>query len=277
MAMKISLPSPQHLLLAPLMVGLFLACSFVWMSEVSADKNTKPEDVVEKTILAYGSRAAFYGIQRNGILRALVKFHTPEGVREGKSALKFIRKEKQGEDLRIIELELPGTRYMIGFDGKTIWSIHDGEIQTPSQQEVNAFRGGHEHSYETLLRYKENNSKLEFVESKNLGTFDLNIIDLISPEGMRTRYEISRRTYRILYLSYEDRPDPKSEPVKYRLNFKNFQYIQNTLVPYETLVFQNGKLIEERKIVEAAFNVQLDEKSFKAENANKPAEPAPGN
>jgi hypothetical protein len=263
--------------LAPLIVLLFLGSSTVGINDVSADKNPKAEEVVEKTILAYGSRPALYGVQRNGVLRALVKFYTPEGAREGKSALKFIRKEKQNEDLRMIELELPGTRYSIGFDGKNTWSIHDGEIRKPSEQEVSAFRAGHEHSYETLLRYKENNCKLEYVETKNLGTFDLEIIDLVTPEGVRTRYEISRRSYRILYLNYEDRPDPKAGPAKYRLNFKDFRVIQNTLIPYETLVFQNGKLIEERRIVEAAFNVQIDEKAFKAENVNKPAEPPSGN
>ncbi len=267
-------PNYRHQVLLPL-IALF--CFLVlWTGRAGAQKNPKPEEVVEKSILAYGSRDAIYAIQRNGILRALVKFITPEGAREGKTTTKFIRKQKLEEDLVMIELELPDTRYTIGFDGKDTWSIHNGEIQKPSEQETKTFRAGQEHSYDAILRYKENNSKLEYVGTKRLGTFDIDIIDLISPAGVRTRYEISRRTYRILYLSYEERPDPNSEPVTYRINFKDFTPVQNTLVPYETLVFQNGKLVEERKIVEAAFNVQLDEKAFKAENANKPAESTPG-
>lgn len=245
-------------------------------SEVRAQKNMKPEEIAEKTILAYGSRNAIYVIQRNGILRALVKFITPEGNREGKSATKFIRKQKMDEDLLMIDLELPGTRYLIGFDGKDVWSIQDGEIQKPGPQEVKAFRANHMHSYEALLRYKENNAKLEYVGSNKLGTLDLDIIDLVSPEGLRTRYEISRRSYRILYISYQEAPSPNAEPIKYRFYFKDFRVIQSSLVPYETQVFQNGKLVEERKIVEAAFNVQLEDKAFKAENANKPAESTPG-
>ena len=111
--------------------------------EVKAEKNPKPEDVVERTILAYGSRAALYAVQRNGTLRALVKFISPEGTREGKSVTKFIRKEKLKDDLRIIELDFPGTRYMLGFDGKDIWSILDGEIQKPGEDVIKAFRSGH--------------------------------------------------------------------------------------------------------------------------------------
>jgi hypothetical protein len=263
--------------------GLFLAittatlCLFLLtgnLTPIRADKNPKPEDVVERTILAYGSRAALYGIQRNGTLRALVKFHTPEGIREGKSVTRFIRKQKLGEDLLMIELEMPDTRYIIGFDGKETWAIHNGEILKPDQEAAHAFRSAHEHSFEALLRYKENNAKLEYAGFNKLGTLEIDIIDLISPEGVRTRYEISRKTGRILYANYEEKPYPEAAPVKYRLNYKNFQPIQNTLVPYETLVFQDGKLVEERKIVETVFNIQLDEKAFKAENANKPAEAA---
>ena len=242
--------------------------------EVKAEKNPKPEDVVERTILAYGSRAALYAVQRNGTLRALVKFVSPEGTREGKSVTKFIRKEKLKDDLRIIELDFPGTRYMLGFDGKDIWSILDGEIQQPGEDVIKAFRSGHEHSYESLLRYKENNSKIEYVGNTKLLNLEIDIIDLISPEGVRTRYEVSRKSGRILYLNYEEKPNEKAEPIKYRLNFKDFRVIQNTLIPYETLVFQDGKLVEERKIVEAVFNVQLKEEAFKAENANKPADAA---
>lgn len=248
--------------------GLFLSRAGV----VNAEKDPKPEDVVERTILAYGSRAAVYAVQRNGTMRALVKFISPEGAREGKSVTRFIRKEKLKDDLRIIELDFPGTRYMLGFDGKETWSILDGEIQKPGEDVVKAFRLGHEHSYESLLRYKENNSKLEYVGNTKLLNLEIDIIDLISAEGVRTRYEISRKSGRILYLSYEEKPNEKAEPVKYRLNFKDFRVIQNTLVPYETLVFKDGKLVEERKIVEAAFNVQLKEDAFKAENANKPAD-----
>jgi len=261
-----------------IMVVLLLALSLLvaGTNQASAQKNPKPEDVVEKAILAYGSRAAIYSVQRNGLLKALVKFNTPEGTREGKSTTKFIRKQKMAEDLRMIELDLPQTKYLIGFDGKDMWSIHDGQVQKPSEQEIRAFRAGHEQSYDAILRYRENNSKLEYVGSNRLGTLDLDIIDLISPEGVRTRYEISRRSFHILYISYETKPDPNAEPVKYRINFRNFTPVQNTLVPYETLVFQDGRLVEQRKIVEAVFNIQLDEKSFTAENAVKPLESPPG-
>ena len=243
-------------------------------NRVHADKIPKPEDLVERTILAYGSRAALYTIQRNGTMRALVKLITPEGKREGKSVTKFIRKGKMADDLLMIDLDFPDTRYIVGFDGKDAWSINNGEIQAMTKEAEKAFRAAHEHSYEALLRYKENDGKLEYIGSTKLGTLELDIIDMMLPGGARTRYEISRKSGRILYLNYEEKNGEQAEPIKYRIYFKDFHVIQNSLVPYEIMVYRDGKLVEERKIVEAAFNVQLEEKAFKAENANKPAEAA---
>jgi hypothetical protein len=275
MALKNSMNAPQRLVAVVLVFTLFLCLPLSPSLGVRAQKNPKPEDIVERSIMAYyGTRAGLYGIQRNGTLRALIKFIAPEGNREGKSVTKFIRKDKLADDLLMIDLELPGTRYTIGFDGKETWAIQDGEIQKPTQAAAEAFRSAHEHSYEALLRYKENGSKLEYVGTNKFGTLEMDIIDLISPSGVRTRYEISRRTGRIIYANYEDTSASKSAPVKFRLYFKDFHLIQNTYVPYEIQVFQDGKMVEERKVVESVFNIQLDEKAFKAENANKPPDAA---
>jgi hypothetical protein len=273
MALKNFMTAPRRLATAVLLLSLFLSSPIILPIDAGAQKKPKPEDLVERSIiLNYGSRAGLYGIQRNGTLRALIKFFTPEGVREGKSVTKFIRKPKLAEDLLMIDLELPGTRYIIGFDGQDTWTIQDGEIQKAPAEAAEAFRSAHEHGYEALLRYKENGSKLEYVGTNKLSTLlEMDIIDMISPSGARTRYEVSRRTGRVIYANYED---SKPTPVKYRLYFKDFKLIQNTWVPYETHVFQDGKLIEERRLIESVFNIQLDETAFKAENANKPADTA---
>src|SRR4030095_5920775 len=179
------------------------------------------------------------------------------------------------DDLLMLDLELPGTRFIVGFDGKQTWALFNGEAQEPSPETVKTFRAAQAHSYEALLRYKENEAKLEYAGNKSFSPGnDLDLIDLIAADGTRTRYEISRRTSRVIYLEYEDKLGGDAAPVKYRLYFKDFRVIQNTLVPFVTLVFQDGKQVEERKLVEVAYNVQLDAAAFKVENANKPAEAA---
>lgn len=235
------------------------------------EKGRRPEEIAERALLSYGGRDALYSIQRNGIYRALLKLHTPTGIQEGKTVTKFIRKPKLIEDLVTLELELPDLTYTLTFDGKAVWSTQNRTARTPTEQEIRAFRGAHQHHYEALLRYKESDAKLELVGSNKIGTLDLDLIQMTFPDGVTTVYEISRRSGHILYLNYEETPAGATTPIKYRLYFKDFRVIQNTLIPYETQVFQDGKLIEERKIVEAAFNVQLEEKAFQSEEAKAAA------
>jgi hypothetical protein len=237
------------------------------------DKPRTAEEVVERALLAYGGRPAIYSIQRNGILRANIKLITPNGVLDGRMVSKFIRKSKLGEDLMTIELDLPEMKYSITTDGKEVWSTENGLPHKPSAQEIRGFRGSHEHHYEALLRYKENESKIEYTGSNKIGTLDLDQIRLTSKEGIVTQYEISRRTGRIIYVNYDEKVESKDSPVKYRLYFKDFRVIQNSIIPYEIQVFQDGKMIEERKIVEAAFNVQMEEKIFKSATTAKAEEP----
>lgn len=231
-------------------------------------KNSRAEEVVERAINAYfpgSGRAGMYAIQRNGILRGLVTMLSPEGKREGKTVTKFIRKPLLSEDPLMIEVELPDIKYTIGFDGKQTWSSFNGQTQLATPEMASSFHASHTHSYEALLRYKENNCKLEYVGNDKLGTLDLDIVDLVTPEGERTRYQINRRFSHILYLEYETKAAPEAPPTKYRLAFSTFKFIQNTVIPFETVVYENGREIERRKLVEAVFNVQLDEKAFKPE------------
>lgn len=242
-------------------------------AQKNAKANIKAEDVVERAIFAYGTRAALYTIQANGILRGLIKFVTPEGVREGRTVTKFIRKAKLNEDLMLLDLDLPGTKYIIGFDGEKMWTINNGVAEEPSAETVAAFRRAHEHSYEALLRYKENDGKLEYFGTKQFGpNNELDLVELTLPGDVKTRYEISRRTGRVIYLDYEEKLVPDAPPVKYRLYFKDFRYIQNSLVPYEVLVYRDGEVVEERKLVEVAYSVRLESDAFKVENANKPTD-----
>lgn len=258
------------------MARLFTAvalAAFALTGAMGQEKPRSAEEVVERSLLAYGGRPAIYIVQRNGILRANIKLVTPDGVREGRMVSKFIRKPKLGEDLMTIELDLPELKYSITSDGKELWSTENGLPHKPSEQEIRGFRGSHEHHYEALLRYKENESQIEYTGSNKIGTLDLDQIRLTSKSGVVTTYEISRRTGRIIYVNYDERTDENSPATKFRLYFKDFRVIQNTIIPYEIQVFQNGRLIEERKIVEAAFNVQLEEKIFKSAAPPKVDEP----
>ena len=77
----------------------------------------------------------------------------------------------------------------------------------------------------------------------------------------------------MLDLEYDTKPaTPEAKPIKYRLHFKDFKVVQNTIIlPYTTVVYENNVIVEERTVIEAAFGVQLEEKAFKP---NAPADKA---
>jgi hypothetical protein len=256
----------------------FLAAACLISLPVSETKEKNPiaEEVARQVIAAYGGEGAVYGVQRNGIIKTNLKLLAGETPRDARATTRFIRSrnKKIAEDLVLLELELPDTKYILGFDGQKTWAKHNGEPVEPDEATIRAFRASHLHSYESLLRYKENEAKLEYVGNQKIGPLELDIIDLILPGGERTRYFISRKSLRILYLEYETRPKPDAAPVKYRFEFSDFRQIQFTLVPFRILVFENSKKIEERNLIEVAYNVQLEESAFKVDGVSKPAETA---
>ena len=60
--------APKRLATSVLLLSLFLSSSVIRPISAGAQKKPKPEDIVERSIIYYGSRAALYGIQRNGTL-----------------------------------------------------------------------------------------------------------------------------------------------------------------------------------------------------------------
>ncbi|MFN0124931.1 MAG: hypothetical protein ACKV2V_30880 [Blastocatellia bacterium] len=272
---------------AGMMLAIAMGCLFAARATVrdaranpappraTADKTPRAEEIVEKVILVYGSRPMIYGVQRNGIIRSNVKLFSGNTARDAQTVTKFMRRKKVAEDLLLLELDLPDFKYVLGFNGEKHWATSNGADQEPDEATVRGFRNAHAHSYETLLRYKENDAKLEYVNSDKIGTLEMDIIDVVMPDGERTRYTISHRSFRILFLEYEAKGGEKAEPAKYRLAFSDFRAIQNTLVPWQVVVYQNGQKVEERKLTEVAYNVRMEETLFRAkpaENAEKPAD-----
>ena len=59
-------------------------------------------------------------------------------------------------------------------------------------------------------------------------------------------------------LDYED------NGVKYRRKFYNYNYAQGTLVPFQTVLYADGKIIENMEISTITFGQKIDEDLFKA-------------
>ena len=129
------------------------------------------------------------------------------------------------------------------------------------------------HSIEALLRYKENGSTIAFVGKEKQKGLDLYVLDLTDKEKRRTRYYISAKTLHVLWLEYEEAPEPGATPVKYTRAFHDYRGVQNTLVPYRTVLLADGKQVQETRILTVTYGLKLEGSIFQNPEAQTSANP----
>ena len=89
------------------------------------------------------------------------------------------------------------------------------------------------------------------------------VIELLDKEKLKTRYYISSKTLRILWLEYEDAPSSGgTTPVKYTRRFMDYRAVQQTLVPYHTILLEDGRQTQEVQILTVTYGSKLDESIF---------------
>jgi hypothetical protein len=122
-----------------------------------------------------------------------------------------------------------------------------------------------------LLRYKENGSTISLFGKDKQQNVDLYVIDLVDKEKRRTRYYISQKFFRILWLEYEVPDATGGKTVKTARKFYDYQYIQGTLVPKRTLIFEDGKQKQEIRVQSVTYGIKMDDTLFKNPEAQTSA------
>ena len=124
-----------------------------------------------------------------------------------------------------------------------------------------------------MLRYKENGSTLALVGKEKRKGLDLYVLDLTDKEKRRTRYYISAKTLHVLWLEYEEAPEPGATPVKYTRAFHDYRYAQQTLVPYRSVLLADGKQVQETRILTVTYGLKLEDSIFQNPEAQTSANP----
>jgi hypothetical protein len=230
----------------------------------SDEKTYTVEQIAESVILVYGSRPALEHIRRNGVERGKITRVNAQGTaEEANYERRFIRGENLDKDKVRIDQKLPSMEYSLIYGDGKLWGIINGAMFTPRQDAAANFLSQHLHSIDSLLRYKECGSTLTLVGKEQQKGLDLYVIDLVDKEKRKTRYYISSRTLRVLWLEYEDAPTAGSTPVKYTRRFLDYRAVQQTLVPYHILLIEDGKQTQETQILTITYGAKLDESIFK--------------
>jgi hypothetical protein len=226
-------------------------------------KTFTAEQIVESTIFVYGSRPVLDQIRRNGVERGrITRFLTDGKVEEATYERRFVRGENSEKDKVRLDQKMPTIEYSLVYGEGRMFGIINGAAFTPKQDAVTTFLSQHRHSIDTLLRYKENGSTLTLVGKDKQKGLDLYVIDVVDKEKRSTRYYISAKSLHVLWLEYEEASAPGAPPVKYTRKFFDYRPAQSTLVPYRTVLLEDGKQTQETRVLTVTFGIKLDDALF---------------
>lgn len=220
-------------------------------------KNPNAEQVAELAILVYGARENLKQIRKTTVERGKVSLVNAEGKTEQANYERWILRADNLEKERIrFDQEFPNAKYALIYNGDKIFGLYNESTFTPREDASKAFENQIWRGLETLLRYKENSSKLELAGRDKLMNVEFYLLDVTDKQNRKTRFYISTKTFRVMMLEYTE------NDTKYRRRFYDYKVAQGTLVPYRTVLWANDKQIEETEIQTITFGQKVEENMF---------------
>lgn len=223
------------------------------------------EQIVESVILVYGTRPALDHIRRYGVERGrITRFNAENGnTEETEYERRFVRGENLEKDKIRLDQKLPTMEYSLIFGNGKLWGVINGAAFTPRQDATANFISQHHHSIDSLLRYKECGSTPTLVGKDAQKGLDLFVVDLTDKQNRKTRYYISARSLRVLWLEYEEGV-PGGVPVKYTRKFLDYRVVQQTLFPYRIVLTEDGRQSQETRVLTITYGVKVNDAIFKS-------------
>ena len=237
-------------------------------------KTPTAEQVAESVVFVYGSRGVLEQIRRNGIERGRITRTTADGhTEEATYERRFVRGADATKDKVRVDQKMPTMEYSLIYGDGQLWGIINGASFTPRQDAAASFMSQQRRSIDALLRYKENGSTVTYVDRVKQKGLDLFVLDLTDKENRRTRFYISAKSLHVLWLEYEEAPEPGAAPVKYTRTFHDYRVAQQTLMPYRSVLLADNKQLQETHVSTVTFGVKLEDTIFKNPEAQANANP----
>src|SRR5687767_11002306 len=176
-------------------------------------------------------------IRKTTLERGTVSATNAEGSIERSNYPRFtIRADTLPKEKVRLDQELPTARYSLVFNDSKIFGIYNNNVFTPRDDAAKTFENQIVHSLDAFLRYKENESTIELAGREKLQGVDYYLIDITDKQGNKTRFYVSAKQFRVMILTYED------GGVKYKRRFYDYNYAQNTLVPFRSVLWADDKI-----------------------------------
>jgi hypothetical protein len=257
-----------------------LSISLVTRAQDPKAKNLTAEQIGEGVIALAGNgfgRVSLNQIRRNGIERGrLTRILSDGRSEEARYELRFVRGDKSEKDKVRIDNKTPQAEYSLIYGEGRIFGIINGSPFIPRAETSADFISQQAHSIDALLRYKENESKLSSAGRDKHQGVDVHVVDLVDKANRKTRYFISAKTFRVLWLEYEETPPGGIQAVKYTKRFYDYRVAQGTQVPYRTVLLEDGRQVVETRILTITYGVRMEDSVFQnPEAASSAGNPQP--
>lgn len=227
-----------------------------------ATKPVTAEDVAEYAVLFYafpGGRATLGQIRKTTQERGRSSVTGADGRVEQAVYQRYVIRADSLEKEKIrLDQELPTAKFALVYNDEKIFGVYNNTVFTPREDALKRFENQIFHGLEALLRYKEDESKLELQPREKIMGVDYYIVDVIDKQERKTRFYVSAKTYRVMMLTYED------AGIKYKRRFYDYNYAQGTLVPSRSVLWADDKIVEESEVLTVTFGQKVDEALFTA-------------
>ncbi len=241
------------------------------------DKNKKEavltaDQVAESVIFIYSSRlgrAVLEQVRRNGVERGRVTRLGADGrTEEATYDRRFVRGENSIKDKIRLDQKLPSAEYSLVYGSGRTFGIINGAQFEPRRTAITDFLSQQWHGLDALLRYKENGSTLKLIGKDSQQGIEFYLLEVTDKENRGTRYYISTKTLRVMRLDYEEvAAEGNATPVKYMRKFYDYRAAQNTLVPYRSVLYEDGKQTQESRILSITYGIKIDDSYFQGPDA----------
>jgi len=241
----------------------------------SSGRNLTADQVAESVIIIYGTRPGLKQVRSKGVehgrtIRTASDGRTEESVYDRR----FIRGERTDQDRIRLDQKTPTLEYSLIYGGGKLWGLINGAAFTPRQEATVDFLSDLWHGIDVLLRYQANGSKITLVGREKRQGIDLYVLDVTDAQSRKTRFYISARTARVLWLEYEEPAAEGGPLVKYQRRFYDYRYAQSTLVPFRSVLFEDGRQSQENNVMTVTYGVRLEDSLFQnPENSTTASQP----
>jgi len=261
-----SAPVRYSALILPVLVAWCACVAVTPPALADQQKEFTAEQIAETTIVVAGSgagRALLTQIRKNGLERGRETRTGPDGRSEdSRYELRFVHGDKTEKDKVRLDSKTPQAEYSLVYGEGRLFGIINGATFTPRADTAAEFIAQQAHSIDALLRYKENESKITSAGKDKQQGIDLYVIDMVDKADRKTRYYISAKSFRVLSLEYEETPPGTTTPVKYTKHFYDYRIAQGTLLPFRTVLYEDGKQVVETHLLTVQYGLKIEDSLF---------------